>query len=84
MTVFVPSTVFLEQPQNGFTEYIAAKAAVEAFARQLSAKYPGWIFHMPRLPRMLTDQTSGLNVKWTQTTAVTMLDILMSISTAPN
>ncbi|MDR4515254.1 SDR family NAD(P)-dependent oxidoreductase [Nitrosomonas sp.] len=84
MTVFVPSTVFLEQPQNGFTEYIAAKAAAEAFARQLSAKYPGWIFHMPRLPRMLTDQTSGLNVKWTQTTAVTMLNILMSISTAPN
>ncbi|SER12277.1 NAD(P)-dependent dehydrogenase, short-chain alcohol dehydrogenase family [Nitrosomonas sp. Nm51] len=84
MTVFVPSTVFLEQPQKGFAEYIAAKAAVEAFVRQLSAKYPGWTFHVPRLPRMLTDQTSGLNVKWTQTTAATMLDILMSMSATPN
>lgn len=82
ITVFVPSTIFLEQPQNGFTEYIAAKAAVEAFVQQLSAKYPNWIFHVPRLPRMLTDQTSGLNVKWAQTTAATMLDVLLSINTS--
>ncbi len=78
ITVFVPSTVFLDQPQNGFSEYIAAKAASEALVRQLAAKYPNWKFHIPRLPRMLTDQTSGLTVEWEQKTTDIMFDVLTS------
>jgi len=80
MTVFVPSTVFLDQPQNGFTEYIAAKAAGEALVRQLAAKYPSWKFHIPRLPRMLTDQTSGLSVQWKHKTTEIMLNVLTSMN----
>ncbi len=76
LTFFTPSTIFLEQPQKGFNEYIASKAAVEALVRQLAAKYPSWIFYAPRLPRMLTDQTSGLSADWTQNTAEVMLDAL--------
>ncbi|SFK83794.1 short chain dehydrogenase [Nitrosomonas aestuarii] len=76
LTVFTPSTIFLEQPQKGFNEYIASKAAVEALVRQLAAKYSGWVFCAPRLPRMLTDQTSGLGTDSTQNTAEVMLDAL--------
>lgn len=79
VTVFIPSTIFIDQPQKGFNEYIAAKAAVEATAKQLAVKIPAWSFNVPRLPRMLTDQTSGLAVDWTQKTAEVMLAALYSI-----
>ncbi|HBV21161.1 MAG TPA: hypothetical protein DEF07_05515 [Nitrosomonas sp.] len=83
LTVFAPSTIFLEQPQKGFNEYIASKAAVEAFVRQLATKYPNWVFYAPRLPRMLTDQTSGLATNWTQNTAEVMLDALSLMNCLP-
>jgi len=60
ITLFIPSTIFLDQPQKDFSEYIAAKGAVEAFIRQFTFKYPSWTAMLPRLPRMLTDQTSGV------------------------
>lgn len=60
LTVYQPSTVFLDVPEKGFTEYTACKAAAESFAKQMQLKYPRWRFLTPRLPRMLTDQTSGL------------------------
>lgn len=60
LTVFVPSTIYLDQPQKGFTEYISAKAATEAMLNQFVYKYPKWKAMLPRLPRMLTDQTSGV------------------------
>ncbi len=60
LTIFVPSTIYLDQPQKGFSEYIAAKAATEALLKQFIHKYPKWKAMLPRLPRMLTDQTSGV------------------------
>jgi hypothetical protein len=82
MTVFVPSTIFLHQPQKEFNEYIAAKAAVEALVRQLTVKLPNWKFMIPRLPRMLTDQTSGVNIDSSQKTAEVMLDALTSLDSS--
>lgn len=58
--VFIPSTIFLQEPIDGFGEYIAAKAAVEGFATQFNKKYPSWHLVTPRLPRVRTDQTSGI------------------------
>lgn len=78
MTVFVPSTIFLEQPQAGFNEYVAVKAATEAFAAQFENKYPGWRFATPRLPRMLTDQTSGVAASLPIQTAEVMYGALLS------
>lgn len=60
LNIYLPSTVFLDCPERGFAEYIVAKAAVESFATQLVNRYPKWKLHTPRLPRMLTDQTSGV------------------------
>jgi hypothetical protein len=59
MRFFYPSTVFLDTPEKGFAEYAAAKAAGESVCDYL-ARYHGAAVARPRLPRMRTDQTSGL------------------------
>jgi acyl dehydratase len=56
---FYPSTVYIETNEKGFAEYVTAKAAGEQLCRQLASQY-GVTIHCPRLPRMLTDQTSGI------------------------
>jgi acyl dehydratase/NADP-dependent 3-hydroxy acid dehydrogenase YdfG len=55
----VPSTVFLDSPEKGFAEYCAAKAAAETLCDYLGHHHRA-AFARPRLPRMRTDQTSGL------------------------
>lgn len=54
-----PSTIFLAQRQSGFAEYVVAKAAGEALCRELASQHDA-AFVCPRLPRMRTDQTSGV------------------------
>jgi NAD(P)-dependent dehydrogenase (short-subunit alcohol dehydrogenase family) len=56
---FYPSTIFLAQPEKDFVEYCVAKATGEALCQQLALRY-GTVFFAPRLPRMRTDQTSGV------------------------
>ncbi|MBX3638956.1 MAG: hypothetical protein KF888_00395 [Nitrosomonas sp.] len=60
LTIFYPSTIFIDEPEKGFTEYAVAKGAGEILCRQLAAKYPGLRFFVPRLPRMATDQNSSI------------------------
>jgi MaoC like domain/short chain dehydrogenase len=57
---FYPSTVFLDQPELGFAEYSAAKAGGETLCDHLANRYAA-PFLKPRLPRLRTDQTSGLS-----------------------
>jgi acyl dehydratase len=54
-----PSSIFLDQPEKGFSEYAAAKAAGEMLCDYLAQHYKTSFQH-PRLPRMLTDQTISL------------------------
>ena len=54
-----PSTVYLDEPEPGFREYAAAKAAGEAVARGLARQHAVAIA-VQRLPRMWTDQTAVL------------------------
>lgn len=56
--VLYPSTVFLDQPESGFAEYRAAKAAGEALCDSLATSM-GLIVKKPRLPRLRTDQNSS-------------------------
>jgi len=56
---FYPSSVFVDQPEKGFAEYAAAKSAGEELCRYLAHRYGAQIA-LPRLPRVRTDQTSGL------------------------
>jgi hypothetical protein len=60
LTVFYPSTVFLNQPEPGTGEYCAAKAAGESVCAHLGQVLPGTRFLAPRLPRMRTDQTVSI------------------------
>ncbi len=54
-----PSSVFLAEYEKGFAEYCVAKAAGEALCTQLQRQHK-ILFACPRLPRMRTDQTSGV------------------------
>lgn len=54
--VFYPSTKFIDDPEPGFAEYCAAKAAGETFLAQAAAA-GSLRYAAPRLPRMATDQT---------------------------
>ena len=58
--LFIPSSAFLEQSIKGFDEYIAAKAAAEAFVRCFEKAHCNWQVVAPRLPRLHTDQTSSI------------------------
>lgn len=58
--IFIPSTIYIDELQNGFAEYITAKLAAESFINQFVIRYPTFQFHAPRLPRVMTDQTSGV------------------------
>jgi len=61
VTLWVPSTIFIDQPDRHFKEYAAAKAAAESYCRFLSDFPPKHLqsVHYPRLPRIRTDQTAG-------------------------
>jgi hypothetical protein len=57
---FYPSSIYIEKPEKGFSEYAVAKAAGEALCIQLASRYKTSQFIAPRLPRMATDQTSSI------------------------
>ena len=60
LIVFYPSTVFLDEPEPGTSEYCAAKAAGEALCQHLERTLQGTRVCSVRLPRMCTDQTASL------------------------
>lgn len=60
LQLFIPSSVFLEQNIKGFDEYIAAKSAAEAFVNCFATNHHNCTVAAPRLPRLYTDQTSGV------------------------
>jgi NAD(P)-dependent dehydrogenase (short-subunit alcohol dehydrogenase family) len=60
LSIFYPSTIFLEQFEEHSTEYCAAKAAGEVLCRHLERLFPPVRVYAPRLKRMATDQTSAL------------------------
>ena len=67
--IFYPSSVFLDELPLDMIEYCAAKSAGEFICNSLQKKYTSIFIDKPRLPRMLTDQTSIffpfiLNLHW--------------------
>lgn len=78
LTFFVPSSVFIDEEKPGFGEYIAAKLSAEFLVKQLGRKYKHWTFQTPRLPQMLTDQTSSVPGIDARFTVETMLSTILS------
>ncbi len=60
LNVFYPSSVALDENPPGLADYIAAKAAGEAFTRYLDECVDGVSTVVRRLPRIETDQTATL------------------------
>lgn len=60
LTLFYPSSIYVETPPLSLGEYAAAKAAGEALCRFLAANDRRLRIHVPRLPRLPTDQTANL------------------------
>lgn len=75
ISVFYPSTTFIQQRPENMTEYAMSKAAAEILCTDVSAYLPGVRILVRRLPPLQTDQT---NSAIPQDTADSM-DILLSI-----
>ena len=54
--VFYPSTIFINQKNKNFKEYVAAKLSGEKFIKKNKYKYKNLSFSIFRLPEMDTDQ----------------------------
>lgn len=78
-SIFYPSTVFLDQDDNEFPEYVAAKAGGEAACRMLAARYPSLQVRVNRLPRMPTDLSSSLFDTAAPSAPATLLPILRAM-----
>jgi hypothetical protein len=65
VSVFYPSTIFVNTPEASLKEYAVAKMAGEALCRQLSFARDDFSVEVHRLPRLLTDQTASLKVRVT-------------------
>ena len=60
LSVFYPSTVYIDEPLRGFSEYISAKSTGEELCERMTKHINGLQILVKRLPRMPTDQTAGL------------------------
>lgn len=58
--LYYPSTVFIDDRVDNLVEYTMAKVAGEEFCRALKARNQDLALHLPRLPKMATDQTASL------------------------
>jgi hypothetical protein len=83
LSIFIPSSVFVDSPPVAFAEYAAAKAAAEIAWRALAKVHPGLKVEMPRLPRMLTDQTNSLTGTAPLRAEDVLLPLLLGRTPAP-
>lgn len=75
VTVFVPSTVFIDDRPRGMTEYAMAKAASEILAADLNRALKHVRIEVQRLPRLATDQTASI----VQVSTGSTLDVLLAM-----
>jgi hypothetical protein len=80
--VFYPSTIYLETAVSQFSEYCTAKREGEALCHRLESEFPGLRIYTPRLPRMTTDQTVGINNDNGEDPAQVLSQVLLDLKTA--
>jgi len=75
ISILYPSSEALDHPGRELIEYAAAKAAGEAICRAIAAEDQQLTMEIPRLPRLLTDQTNSV----VRSEAAAPVDILLPI-----
>jgi NAD(P)-dependent dehydrogenase (short-subunit alcohol dehydrogenase family) len=81
--IFYPSSVFVTSHASGMTEYAMVKAAAEILCADLMAA-TGLSIAVPRIPRVLTDQTATVPPVETQDPVAVMLPLLRAENHAPS
>lgn len=76
LTIFNPSSIFLDQAEEGAAEYMVAKGAAETYGRYVAGIYQNIKVRNVRLPRLLTDQTAAVEADKLQNTLQVMLEVL--------
>jgi hypothetical protein len=74
LKVLFPSTALLNVPEKGLEEYTEIKSAGELLCQNYAERHANLKFHMPRLPRMKSDQTAGLRFSRTADNIEVMLE----------
>lgn len=84
ISIFYPSTVFINDRPAGMAEYAMAKAAGELMCEEINAAMPHLRVMFSRLPRMITDQTAGLGAVDAAPVVATLLPIVTAVQTPPH
>jgi acyl dehydratase len=77
--IFVPSSTYLSTADSGFAEYIQAKIEMEDLCSRIADDNSNLVISMPRLPRLQTDQTAGVEVKIFADTSEVLVPLLVEL-----
>lgn len=83
VSLFYPSTVFVEERPKGMTEYAMAKAAGESLCADINEALAPTHVTVTRLPRLLTDQTATVTAVETASPVEVMLPIVREVQSWP-
>jgi NAD(P)-dependent dehydrogenase (short-subunit alcohol dehydrogenase family) len=83
LSLFYPSTVFVEERPDGMTEYTMAKAAGEALCAYMNKSQAPLHVTVIRLPRLPTDQTASVTASETASPVETMLPLIREVQSWP-
>ena len=82
LAAFYPSSTAVAERPRDTTEYAMAKAAGEILCADLAGQISGLRIHLVRLPRVATDQTSGMTDVPAETAHAVMLPIIRDMQRA--
>jgi NAD(P)-dependent dehydrogenase (short-subunit alcohol dehydrogenase family) len=80
LSVFYPSSIFVNERPRGMLEYSMAKAAGEVLCAEMNGAAAGIRVVVRRLPRVLTDQTAGITSLQNVDAVEIMLPIVREMS----
>ena len=83
LSLYYPSSVFVEERPMGMTEYTMAKAAGEALCSDMNVSFAPMHVTQSRLPRLPTDQTASVAGVETADAVETLLPIIREVQSWP-
>ena len=80
ISIFYPSTIFIDRPVSNFDNYIAAKLAGEAICKETNLSSGSVKVIFSRLPRLNTDQNQSLQSEFFENVVDVMLPVVQKMS----